>query len=174
MKATQLGRCGLKHKPVVEQPEYNLLDRFRVEREYPRLCQESGIGLAVWSPLAGGLLSGKYLDGVPAGSRAAAMAGLPQLGRPLIDRRRNGIVAQLKGLADELGAPLAQLALAWCTLNPHVSTLIIGASRLEQIVENVKAFDLAAKLTPDVRQRIERTVGDYSESWVGNSPWHYD
>jgi len=162
------------HKPVVEQPEYNLLNRRRVEREYPRLCRDAGIGLAVWSPLAGGVLSGKYVDGVPADSRAAAMAGNKDLGRSLVDRRRNGIVADLKPIADELGVPLAQLALAWCCLNPHVSTLVIGASRVSQLLENARALELVPRLTTEVRQRIDAAVGEYSESWVGSSPWHYE
>ena len=163
------------HKPVVEQPEYNLLDRRKVETEYPRLCREAGIGLAVWSPLAGGVLTGKYIDGVPTDSRAAAMAaGMPQLVKSLVDRRRNRIVASLLPIAAELGVPLAQLALAWCTLNPDVSTMIIGASRLEQLQANIKALELVPRLTPEVRRVIDQAIGDYSESWVGNSPWHYE
>ena len=162
------------HKPVVEQPEYNLLNRRKVETEYPRLCRESGIGLAVWSPLAGGILTGKYLGGVPADSRGAAMAGLADLGKTLVDRQRNEIVACLTPIAAELGVPLAQLALAWCALNPDVSTLVIGVSRRSQLEDNVKALELIPRLTPEVRRAIDAAVGDYSESWVGNSPWHYE
>jgi voltage-dependent potassium channel beta subunit len=162
------------HKPVVEQPEYNLLNRRRVESEYPRLCRETGIGLAVWSPLAGGQLSGKYVDGVPAGSRGEAMAGNKDLGKTLVERRRNDIVAKLLPIAAELGVPLAQLALAWCCLNPYVSTLIIGASRISQIVDNVKALELVPRLDAEIRRRIAAAVGDYSQSWVPDSPWHYE
>lgn len=162
------------HKPIVEQPEYNLLNRRKVETEYPRLCRDAGIGLAVWSPLAGGVLSGKYVAGVPEGSRAAAMAGQPHLGKSLLDQQRNSIVAGLLPIAADLGVPLAQLALAWCTLNPNVSTLIIGASRVGQIADNVKALELVPRLTAEVRQQIDAVIGNYSESWVGNSPWHYE
>ncbi|SEJ88695.1 aldo/keto reductase [Paraburkholderia diazotrophica] len=162
------------HKPVVEQPEYNLLNRRKVESEYPRVSRESGIGLAIWSPLAGGILSGKYVEGVAPGTRAAAMAGLPEMGKSLTDRRRNSIVAQLAPVAADLDVPLAQLALAWCARNPDVSTLIIEASTPQQIVDNVKALDLVPRLTPEVFRRIDNIIGDYSESWVGGSPWHYD
>ena len=162
------------HKPVVEQPEYNLLNRRKVQTEYPRLCREAGLGLAIWSPLAGGILTGKYLDATPADSRAAAMLGAAHgAGQTLVDRRRNEIVARLAPIASEFSVPLAQMALAWCMLNRDVSTVIIGASRPAQILENVKALELIPKLTPEVCRRIEESVGDYSESWVGSSPWHY-
>ncbi len=145
-----------------------------MESEYPRICRESGIGLAVWSPLAGGILSGKYVEGVAPGTRAAAMAGLPDLGKSRTDKRRNAIVAQLAPIAAEPGVPIAQLALAWCARNPDVSTLIIGAFGPQQIADNVTALDVVPLLTPDVCQRIDDIIGDYSESWVGGSPWHYD
>jgi voltage-dependent potassium channel beta subunit len=162
------------HKPVVEQPEYNLLNRRRVDTEYRRICQDSGLGLAIWSPLAGGVLSGKYVAGVPAGSRAAAMAGAPHLGKSLVDRQRNEIVAKLQPIAGDLGVPLAQLAVAWCLLNSQVSTVILGASRPVQIIDNVKALEVLPKLTPEIRRAIGEAVGDYSQSWVGSSPWHYE
>ena len=162
------------HKPVVEQPEYNLLKRHKVDNEYPRLCQDTGVGLAVWSPLAGGVLTGKYLQGVPADSRAAAMAGQPHLGKSLVDQRRNDIVARLAAIAADLGCSLAHLSMAWCTLNPNVSTLIMGASRSSQVTDNIKALEVVPRLTAEVRERIDAAVGNYSESWVGNSPWHYE
>ena len=162
------------HKPVVEQPEYNLLNRRKVDTEYRRLCRDTGLGIAVWSPLAGGVLSGKYVQGVPEGSRAAAMAGKSQLGKSLIDQIRNDIVLKLLPIASDLGVPLARLALAWCLLNKDISTIITGASRPGQIAENVKALDLLPKITSDIRSAIDAAIGDYSQSWVGNSPWHYD
>jgi len=162
------------HKPIVEQPEYNLLHRRRVQNEYPRLCQDAGVGLAVWSPLAGGVLTGKYIDGTPADSRAAAMASNPVLGKSLVDRNRNAIVTRLAAIASNLGVPLTHLALAWCLSNRFVSTAIIGASKPSQIIDNVKALEVIDKLTPDIKKNIEEAVGDYSESWVGHSPWHYE
>ena len=162
------------HKPVVEQPEYNLLKRRKVDREYRRVCEDAGIGLAVWSALAGGTLTGKYLDGIPADSRAAAMAGMPHLGRSLTEGRRIAIVAKLKAIADDIGCSLAHMSLAWCALHPDVSTLILGVSRPSQLLDNLKALEAVPRLTAEVRARIDEAVGDYSESWVGNSPWHYE
>lgn len=162
------------HKPVVEQSEYNLLKRRKVNYEYRRVCQDMGVGLAVWSPLAGGILTGKYLAGIPLDSRAAAMAGMPHLGKTLTERRRVEIVARLKAIADDIGFSLAHLSIAWCTLHPNVSTLIMGASRPAQVAENIKALEVVGKLTDEVRSRVDDAIGDYSESWVGHSPWHYE
>lgn len=162
------------HKPVVEQPEYNLLKRQRVEQEYRRLCKDTGVGLAVWSPLAGGILTGKYLGGIPEGSRGAATAGEASPGQSLVDQRRNTIVRDLKTVADDIGCSLTHLSMAWCTLNPNVSTLIMGASRPAQVAENVKALEVIPKLTSEVQTRIDAIIGDYNESWVADSPWHYD
>jgi voltage-dependent potassium channel beta subunit len=142
------------HKPVVEQPQYNLFARERVEREYAPLYEETGLGLTTWSPLAGGLLTGKYLDGVPAGTRAD-LPGYEWLRRSLVSERRNARVRALKTIADELGVPLAQLALAWCARNPRVSTVITGASRPEQVEQNMKALDVLPLLTDEVVGRIE-------------------
>ncbi len=122
------------HKPVMEQPQYNLFERDKVEREYARLYEDLGIGLTTWSPLASGLLTGKYLAGVPEGSRAT-LPGYEWLRASLTDPERNRQVRQLAGVADRLGCTLAQLAIAWCAINPHVSTVITGASRVEQVRE---------------------------------------
>src|SRR5690606_17521332 len=124
------------HKPVMEQPEYNLFNRRRVEREYARLYDEIGLGLTTWSPLASGLLTGKYLDGIPEGSRAA-LPGYEWLRDLLSDPARNAKVRRLAEIADDLGCTLAQLSLAWCARNPRVSTVITGASRVEQVEENM-------------------------------------
>ena len=145
------------HKPVVEQPEYNLFNRRKVEREYARLYEDIGLGLTTWSPLASGLLSGKYLDGVPDGSRAT-LPGYEWLKAMLTDPDRNAKVRRLAAVADELGCSLAQLSLAWCARNPHVSTVITGASRVEQVEENLGALDVLARLDDEVVARIEAAV----------------
>jgi voltage-dependent potassium channel beta subunit len=141
------------HKPVVEQPEYNLFNRRKVEREYERLYDDIGLGLTTWSPLASGLLTGKYLDGVPEGSRAT-LPGYESLASELTDPDRNAKVRRLAAVADELECSLAQLSLAWCARNPHVSTVITGASRVEQVQENLGALDVLDRLDDDVMARI--------------------
>ncbi|APR36365.1 potassium channel beta subunit family protein [Paraburkholderia sp. SOS3] len=147
------------HKPVMEQPQYNLFCRKRVEEEYSRLYEDIGLGLTTWSPLASGLLTGKYRNGVPAGSRAE-LQGFDWLRSAVTDTNKNSIVGKLGNVADELGCSLAQLALAWILTNPNVSTVITGASRVEQIGENMKAQDVAAKITPEIKKRIEAIVGE--------------
>ncbi|MCS6503957.1 aldo/keto reductase [Burkholderia thailandensis] len=146
-------------KPTMEQPQYNLFHRKRVEEEYRRLYEDFGMGLTTWSPLASGLLTGKYRHGVPAGSRAE-IQGYDWLREQLTDPERNSVVEALGEVANDLGCTVGQLALAWVLKNPRVSTVITGASRVEQIVENMRSLDVAAKLTPEVKQRIEQIVGD--------------
>jgi len=150
------------HKPVMEQPQYNLFHRNRVEREYAALYEDIGLGLTTWSPLASGLLTGKYRQGVPKGSRGE-VPNYAFLREGLTDPKKNAIVAQLQGVADELGCTLAQLALAWALKNPHVSTVITGASQVAQVHENMKAIAVAGKLDSEVKQRIETIVGDHYE-----------
>jgi len=145
------------HKPVMEQPQYNLMHRMRVEFEYARLYDDIGLGLTIWSPLASGLLTGKYLDGAPEGSRAN-LPGYEWLRGMLLDPKTNEKVRKLKAVADDLGCTPGQLALAWCTKNPHVSTVITGASRASQVRENMLALDVAARLDADVMARIEEAV----------------
>ncbi len=145
------------HKPVMEQPEYNLFNRVRVEEEYLRLYGECGLGLTTWSPLASGVLTGKYLDGVPADSRAA-LPGYEWLREELSDPTRNAAVRQLLDLARELDCTPAQLAIAWCARNPHVSSVITGATSVQQVEENLQALALLPKLTDSVRQRIDAIV----------------
>jgi len=145
------------HKPVMEQPQYHLLHRERVEREYAPLYEEIGLGTTVWSPLASGLLSGKYLDGVPADSRAA-LPGYEWLAGALTDGAANAKVRRLRAVADDLGCSLAQLAIAWCAANPHVSTVITGASKVSQVRENLGALDVLAGLDEEVLGRIEAAV----------------
>jgi voltage-dependent potassium channel beta subunit len=147
------------HKPVMEQPQYNLFHRKRVEQEYRGLYEEIGLGLTTWSPLASGLLTGKYRGGIPPGSRGS-VESYAFLREGLTDPVRNRIVGELETIAGELGCTLAQLALAWCLKNPNVSTVITGATRATQVQENMKALEVVAGLAPDVMQRIESTVGD--------------
>jgi aryl-alcohol dehydrogenase-like predicted oxidoreductase len=146
------------HKPVMEQPQYNLLHRKRVEHEYARLYEDIGLGLTTWSPLASGLLTGKYRNGIPADSRGAveSYAFLREL---LTDPGKNNLVGQLESVAKDLGCTLAQLALAWCLKNPRVSTVITGASRVSQVAENMKAAEIAAKLDAGVLERINTVIG---------------
>jgi voltage-dependent potassium channel beta subunit len=141
-------------KPVMEQPQYNILERRKVEREYARLYEDIGLGLTIWSPLASGMLTGKYLDGVPDDSRAA-LPGYEWLRNLLTNERGNARVRNLLPIAEELGCSMPQLALAWCAKNPHVSTIITGASRVEQVHENMTALDVLPKLTPEVMAKIE-------------------
>ncbi len=142
------------HKPVMEQPQYHLFHRQRVEQEYARLYEDIGLGLTTWSPLASGLLTGKYRGGVPEGSRGA-LESMAFLRDGLTHPAKNAAVGQLEPIAAELGASLAQLALAWVAKNPRVSTVITGASRAEQLQANLGALDLLDKLTPDVMARID-------------------
>jgi len=146
------------HKPVMEQPQYNLVERTRVEQEYARLYDELGIGLTTWSPLASGLLTGKYTSGIPAGSRAA-LPGYEWLRPRLLDPGANARVRQLGEVAKDLDVSLAQLAIAWCTLNPHVTTVITGASLPQQVKENMGALAVLDRLTPEVAQRISAVTG---------------
>jgi voltage-dependent potassium channel beta subunit len=145
------------HKPVMEQPQYNLFHRERVEREYVRLYGDYGLGTTTWSPLASGLLSGKYAAGVPSDSRAA-IKGFEWLAERILEPTRLAKVQSLVPIAQDLGCTLAQMSIAWCLKNPHVSTVITGASRPVQVVENMRALDVVAKLTPEVLARIDAAV----------------
>ncbi|GAA5164240.1 aldo/keto reductase [Viridibacterium curvum] len=142
------------HKPVMEQPQYNLFVRKRVEQEYRRLYEDLGLGLTTWSPLASGLLSGKYVDGIPAGSRGT-LKGYEWLQERLRDEPRNAAVRKLLPLAQEVGCSLSQLAIAWCLRNRNVSSVITGASRPAQVVENMKALEVAPRLTPELVDRLQ-------------------
>jgi voltage-dependent potassium channel beta subunit len=145
------------HKPVTEQSQYNLLERERVEYEYARLFAETGYGETTWSPLASGMLTGKYRDGIPTDSRGA-LAGYDWLAEELRNERALAKVERLRPIADELGCTLAQLAVAWCTTNPNVATVITGASRPSQVVENFAALEVVPRLDEDVLGRIDAAV----------------
>jgi aryl-alcohol dehydrogenase-like predicted oxidoreductase len=145
----------------MEQPQYNLFHRKRVELDLAMVYREYGLGLTVFSPLCYGILSGKYNDGVPEGSRAA----LPEMGwmRDLITPERIAIVRQLTALAQEYELTTAQLAIAWVLRRKEVSSVITGATRLEQLDENVSAGEIGEKMTDEVLERIEQVVGNLPE-----------
>ena len=145
------------HKPVMEQPQYNLLHRERVEKEYARLYRDLGLGTTIWSPLASGLLTGKYNDGIPSDSRGT-LKGYEWLAERLSDRAKIAQVRRLAPIAADLGCTLAQMSLAWCLVNPHVSTVITGASRPAQVHENMQALAVLPRLTGDVLARIDAAL----------------
>jgi voltage-dependent potassium channel beta subunit len=142
------------HKPIVEQPEYNLFHRERVEKEYAKLYEDIGLGLTTWSPLDSGILTGKYRQGVPEGSRGS-ITRLAFMKEKLADKEKSGAVDRLEAVARELDCTLAQLALAWCLKNARVSSVITGASRRSQVEENMMALDVVPRLAPEVMQRID-------------------
>jgi voltage-dependent potassium channel beta subunit len=146
------------HKPVTEQPVYNLFERHRFSNEYERVYREYGYGTTTWSPLASGMLTGKYNKGIPEGSRGT-LKGYDWLHEELTDKQRISMVKELEPLAEELGCTLSQLAIAWCLKNPYVSTVITGASRVEQVHENMKATEVVPKLTPEILERIDAIFG---------------
>jgi voltage-dependent potassium channel beta subunit len=148
------------HKPAFEQPQYNLFWRHRVEKEYASLYEDIGLGLTIYSPLASGLLSGKYAKGIPAGSRAS-LEGYEWLRDVLVDPRVNGIVVELGKVAEDLGCTTAQLAIAWCALNPHVSTVMTGATSVHQVEENMAALEVRDRLDGDVVARINAITAAY-------------
>lgn len=143
------------HKPVTEQPVYNLFERRRFSREYERVYKEYGYGTTTFSPLDSGVLTGKYNQGIPMGSRAA-LEGFDWLRDDLTNQEKLAKVQALEPIASELDCTLSQLAIAWCLKNPYVSTVITGASRVQQVHENMKAGKVAQKLTPEVLTQMER------------------
>jgi len=145
------------HKPMMEQPQYNMFHRQVFEVEYARLFRDYGYGTTTWSPLASGLLTGKYNEGIPDGSRGS-LKGYEWLRENLTDPELINKVKQLSTVAGDLGASTAQLAIAWLLKNPNVSTVITGASRVEQVKENMKALDVVPKLTDDVMETIEKIL----------------
>lgn len=142
------------HKPVMEQPQYNLFVRRRVEREYSRLYEDFGLGLTTWSPLGSGVLSGKYVDGIPQGSRGT-LQGYEWLHERLLSPARNEAVRKLMAIAADLGCTPSQLAIAWCAHNSRVSTVITGASRAEQVAENMRAIEILPRLEAEILARMD-------------------
>lgn len=160
MEAHAVARREHLIPPTMEQPQYNMFHRERVEKEYAHLYEEVGLGTTIWSPLASGFLTGKYNDGIPEGSRLDT-EGYEWLRRRLESERGQRQIEQVKLLmpiAAELGCSIAQLALAWCLKNPNVSTVITGASKAEQVKENMKALDVAAQLNAPLMERIEEIL----------------
>lgn len=162
IEADKLARLNGLRPPSMEQPQYNMLHRDRFEMEYEPLFRNLGYGTTIWSPLASGLLTGKYNQGVPQGSRAS-LPGYEWLAKTMLRPEAIEKARQLQPIADDLGCTMAQMALAWCLLNPNVSTVITGASRVEQVHENLKALAVLPKLTPDVVQRIEDVLQNRPE-----------
>jgi voltage-dependent potassium channel beta subunit len=146
------------HKPITEQPIYNLFERQRFSSEYERVYKEYGYGTTTFSPLSSGLLSGKYNQGIPEGSRST-LEGYDWLRDDVTNKEKLAKVQALEPIAQELGCTLPQLAIAWCLKNPYVSSVITGASRVEQVHENMKASDVAPKLTPEILERIDEIFG---------------
>jgi len=148
--------------PTMEQPQYNMFHRERVEREYAPLYDDVGLGTTIWSPLASGLLTGKYNDGIPDDSRLATK-GYEWLRDAVLREERLDTVRQLSSVAERLDCTTAQLALAWCLKNPYVSTVITGASKPRQVEENMQALEVAPQLTPDVIEEIEAILDNKPE-----------
>lgn len=141
-------------QPSMEQPKYNLFSRERLESDYLPLFKKYGMGTTIWSPLASGILSGKYNQGIPRDSRLAKEPWLvPTNFMELVEKAK-----ALEIIAKELNCTLSQLAIAWCLQNPHVSSVITGATKIEQLMENLGALDVKAKLTPEIMQKINNAA----------------
>lgn len=153
--AKRLGLVG----PAVEQPQYNLFERHKVEADYQQVYSSYGLGTTIWSPLASGLLTGKYANGIPEGSRLA-IENYAWLKERMLQDDKHQKVTALSGLAQELGISLASLSIAWCIVNPNVTTAILGATKEAQLLENLKALDVREKLTADVMARIDDIMGN--------------
>lgn len=160
-EAHKIARAHHLHAPTMEQPQYNLLHRERIELEYAPLYAELGLGTTTWSPLASGLLTGKYNAGVPDETRLGH-EGFAWLQRTVLgteSERRVERARRFKALAEELGVAPAPLAIAWCLRNPHVSSVILGASRPEQLLQNLQALDLSERMGEADWQRVEAATG---------------
>ena len=154
--------------PTMEQPQYNLFEREKLEREYLRLFEDKGLGTTIWSPLASGILTGKYANGIPSGTRMELSEyGFLRKrlesdhGRDMVEKTR-----RLAELASDVGISLIHLALAWCLKNSHVSTVILGASNADQLKVNLQASNAVEKLTPDVMERVDAVVQSKPEEWA--------
>jgi len=158
VQAIEIAERHHLHKPVMEQPQYNLFERARFGKDYERVYKEYGYGATTWSPLASGLLTGKYSNGIPKDSRAA-LKGYNWLHKRMTDQEKLAKVKALEPIAKELDCTLAQLSIAWCLKNPFVSTVITGASRVEQVHENMKAAEVAPKISPEIMERIDTIFG---------------
>jgi aryl-alcohol dehydrogenase-like predicted oxidoreductase len=153
MAARQLGLEG----PAVEQPEYNLFQRYKMEVDYYTIFKNIGMGTTIWSPLASGLLTGKYNNGIPDGSRLS-LEGFGWLKDKTLSEERIGRVRELEAVAKEMETSMATLAIAWCIKNPNVTTAILGATREEQLMENFKALEVYKQLTEERMQQIDEVM----------------
>lgn len=166
-EAYQIARREHLCPPLMEQPQYNMFKRDKVEGEYARLYDEIGLGTTIWSPLASGLLTGKYNDGIPEGSRLA-MENYDWLREKLLEtesgKNKLNKVEKLAKVADEADISMPEMALAWCLKNPNVSTVITGASKPEQVRQNMKAIDKVDKLTSEVMEKIENILDNKPEA----------
>lgn len=149
--------------PTMEQPQYNMFHRQRVEVEYSHLYKQYGLGTTIWSPLASGVLTGKYNDGLPEEKTRLTSDGLEWLRNRSLADENLAKTRKLTALAADLGVKLPQLAIAWCIKNPHVSTAILGASKIEQLKETIRSIDVVQRLTPEVMQHIEDVLQNKPE-----------
>ncbi len=159
LEADRIARENYLTPPTMEQPQYNMFHRERFEAEYAPLYEQLGYGTTIWSPLASGVLTGKYNNGIPADSRGA-LQGYEWLRDAAITPERVEKARQLQPVADDLGCSMAQLALAWCLKNPNVSTVITGASRAEQVRQNMQALDVVPHLTDELMGKIDQVLGN--------------
>ena len=165
MQAYAIARQEHLIPPLMEQSQYNMFHRDRIEMEYQRLYSEIGLGTTIWSPLASGLLTGKYNQGIPEDSRAN-LEGYEWLLKRFTDEKAKAQiekVIKLASVAEIIDCTTAQLAIAWCLLNPNVSTVITGASKASQVKDNMKAIDIVDKLTPEVVETIEEILDNKPE-----------
>jgi len=165
MNAYSIARQNHLIPPIVEQPQYNMFTREKVEKEYIFLYEEIGLGTTIWSPLASGLLTGKYSEGIPQGTRVS-LKGYEWLLEDFQNEEAKNNIEKVKNLipiANELEMTIAQMAIAWCLKNPRVSTVITGASKPQQVIENMKSYDLLGNLTPEVMEKIETVLGNKPE-----------
>jgi voltage-dependent potassium channel beta subunit len=151
--AQQYGLIG----PVMEQPQYNMFERFKVEQDYLPVYKNVGLGTTIWSPLAAGFLTGKYLNGIPEGSRLG-IEGFDWLKNRWMQEEKIAKLKKLVALADEMGVSMASLAIAWTIANPHVSTAILGATKPEQLTDNLKALEVVKLLNPEIMGWIEEIL----------------
>lgn len=158
MEAHRVAQAYRLIGPTMEQPEYNLFNREKLEKDYLEVFKNVGLGTTIWSPLASGLLTGKYNNGIPEGTRLS-IPGFEWLKDKTFVEEKLNRVRNYQTIADELGCNMAALSIAWCIKNPNVSTAILGATKKEQLIENLKALDVVPKLTDEIMQKIDDVFG---------------
>jgi voltage-dependent potassium channel beta subunit len=157
MEAHRVAREFKLIGPTMEQPQYNLFERYKVEKEFLPIYDFVGLGTTIWSPLASGLLTGKYNNGIPKNSRLA-LPEMSWLKDKVIADDKIKKVKSLTDLSKQLGVSMASLSIAWCIKNPHVTSAILGATKKEQLLDNLKSIEVMGKLTPDVLEKIENIM----------------